>query len=139
MSEELSTLNENITILSIFSSGVFYLSVYKKGESDPIRKGSWFVNQYRDLLKGLLEDYFDKRIPPQILGQTLSDNGLIEEIIHYIAPNSFNCPGGPSLDHSREEFIYWIKSKISNPKFSYFNDRLDYILKTHLERKQEGF
>jgi hypothetical protein len=141
MSEELSTICEDITIHSMASGGEHHLSVYKKGEGK-MADGSWPMDEYRILIKTLWETYLENGERPKLLGQTLSDDGFVTETLHYIAPGVFSCPDGPMLDDSRESLLYWLKAEAKNiglrigkEEASYLNRELEAILQTHLERK----
>ncbi|HJX50517.1 MAG TPA: hypothetical protein VJ438_03575 [Candidatus Nanoarchaeia archaeon] len=141
MSEELSTIRDDITIHSMASSGKYHLSVYEKGKGK-IAENSWPMDEYGGLIRTLWANYLKTGEKPKLLGQTLSDEGFVEETLHYIAPGVFSCPDGPRLDDSREYFLYWLKAEASNiglrigeQEFSYLNRALEAILQTHLERK----
>ena len=108
MSEELSTTDKDVTIHSLATGESYHLTFYRNRKK--ISENSWSVNEYGILIKKMWEDYLKKEEKPVILGQTLSDEGFVEETLHYIAPNSFSAPNGPVLDHSHESFLYWLKS-----------------------------
>jgi len=142
MSEELSTICEDITIHSMASSGKYHLSVYKKDEGK-IAENSWSMDEYGGLIRTLWENYLKTEEKPKLLGQTLNNEGFITETLHYIAPGVFFCPDGPRLDGSRESFLYWLKAearnirlRIGEQEFSYLDRELEAILKKHLERRE---
>lgn len=142
MSEELTTIHKDVIIASSAHSGEYHLSAIKKGEGI-IKKGSWSMETYLSLVRKLWEDYLNKDIKPQVLEQTLSDEGFVNETRHCIAPNSWYPPStaGP-LSLEKESFAYWLKSqsqkiqtKITPEAFNYLNRELDAIINLNIERK----
>ncbi|MCK4670501.1 MAG: hypothetical protein KAT43_04820 [Nanoarchaeota archaeon] len=143
MSKFLSTLDGKVTIKSCADWEGFGLSVLheEKGKID-YKEFSW--HEYGILLRQAWEEYITKGQKPELAGHTLSDDGLVTETLHYIAPNSFTHPAGPTLPSDQESFIYWLKSQsprisqiINEQAFDFLDSELDVILRMNLERKDK--
>jgi len=141
MSEQLSTIDDKISIRSFADYEGFGLSVIHKdkGKID-YKEFSW--EDYEVLLRGLWEGYLTQGQKPEVAGQILSDDGLVVETLHFIAPSSFHGPCGNKLKPNQESFIYWLKSqypaiseRIERDAFQYLDSELDCILQRNLERK----
>lgn len=146
MSEHISVLDEGKVITSLASGGRYHLSIHDK-EGAPthfLLMGSdqeYGYEEYCGVLKDLWNKYTSTGEKPKILGQTLSDEGLITETLHCIAPVAW---GGESpLPPYRESFAYWLKSKspeirarIGEKEFDGLNRNLESILQHHLRSKQ---
>ena len=149
MSESISTI-EGKGITSFASNGKFYLSAHDENNAPShflfMVAGSqkeYTYQEYGILLKTLWENYLNKREKPKLLELTLTDAGLINETLHYIAPGSFWGRG--SLDDEHESFLYWLKSQdgkirviVSNEDFVYFERNLEDYIQAHLIRKKGG-
>lgn len=141
MSEQLSTLDDNVYIRSFADKEGFGLSVIHQDRGKiGYEEFSW--EDYGVLLMGLWEGYLTRGKKPEVAGQTLSDNGLVIETLHFIAPSSFSGPLGATLRPNQESFLYWLKSQYSHISatidkevFRYLDMELDSILRINLERK----
>ncbi len=138
MSEEISTLERDVIIRSIFHNGNFHISAYRKGEE--VAKGSWTSGEYGALLKSMWESYINTKEKPKLLGQRLADDGLVAETLRYVAPSSFYKPEN-YLDEERGSFARWlesksdeISSKISRVSFDYLYSELSSILRINSSR-----
>lgn len=144
MSEHLLTLDEKVFIRSFADREGFGLSVIHKDRGKlAYEERSW--EEYGPLLKQLWENYIKNGQKPQLIGYMLSDDGLVTETLHYIAPGSFSDPLGALLQLEQESFIYWLNSKkpnisarIDSEAFRYLDRELDSILQIHLERKERN-
>jgi hypothetical protein len=149
MSQEISTIEGKI-ITSFALDGKFYLSAHTK-DKVPTHflfmmansQKEYAYQEYGTLLKNLWENYLNKGEKPKLLELTLTDNGLIDETLHYIAPGGF-WGRGP-LDESHKSFLDWlnsqrekIRARINNEDFMYLESNLDNFIQQHLYRKRGG-
>ncbi|MBW2966221.1 hypothetical protein KY342_03910 [Candidatus Woesearchaeota archaeon] len=142
MSKEISTLVKDIVINSLAKDGKYRLRVVQDGRVTAYNTLSY--KEYGKLLKDLWDNYINKGEKPQLLEQNLPDTSLVDETLHFIAPDSFFWPDGLPLEDYRESFIYWIKSNydkirssINDESFKSLDCFIDGILKMHLARKQK--
>jgi len=140
MSEELDTIREGVTIGSIATRESYNLTVYEPGKG-AIRSDSFPNADYEVLMKGLWEKYLGQGEKPELVGETLTDQGFVWETLHIIAPGVFFGPGGPPLTKNQESFVYWLKGKMPDieetlepEQARYLSTNLDQVLHTHLER-----
>lgn len=141
MSEQISTLDDKVCIRSFVDREGFGLSIMHKDRGKiGYEEFSW--EDYEVLLRGLWDGYLTSGQKPRVAGQTLSDNGLVTETLHFIAPGSFSDPLGSTLRPNQESFIYWLKlqysrilTTIDKEAFQYLDRELDSILRINLERK----
>ncbi len=144
MVEELTTLDEDIELTSICGNGTYEIRAFKNGQGE-VARNKWYYTQYLVIFKSLWENYLTQREKPKLLGYTLTDQGLVDETLHLLAPNGFFFPDNKSpLLKEREEFVYWLKAHsekitgiIDKEEFNRFDRELESILRINLERKQK--
>jgi hypothetical protein len=146
MSEHISVLDEGKVITSHAMGGKYHLAVHDKdGAPDHfIFMGcdqEYGYEEYCGVLKKLWGDYVSKGEKPKLLGLTLSDDGLVIETLHCLAPAAWDYSS--PIPHYRESFVYWLKSKspeirarIGKNEFDHLDGNLESILRSHIESKQ---
>ena len=147
MSAYIELLHKDKVITSLAAGGTYNIAVHRK-ETVPAHflfmgaDKSYTYEQYCDVLKKLWEDYITAGKKPKLLRLTLSDDGLVTETLHCIAPGAWTASGAPPLAQYRETFAYWLKSniskirsKIGQEQFASLNKSLEWILQTHIARK----
>ena len=147
MSEHISVLDEGKVITSLAFRRKYHLAVHDKNNAPDhfLFMGSdqeYGYEEYCDVLKKLWGDYISKGEKPKLLGLTLSDNGLITETLHCIAPGAWDYSS--PLPQYRESFAYWLKSKspeirarIGENEFNDLDRNLESILQSHIRSKQK--
>ncbi len=145
MSEDIQTINDDIIVDSLASNGKYHLSSFKKGVG-MLKEISYPYEEYGILIRKLWEDLLERNIKPQLLEQTLTDDGFGIETLHYIAPNSFYFPTDDFiLDWGRESLTYWLKLQSPNIKklfspalFRGFDRSLNEIIRINITRKEKA-
>lgn len=149
MSEHIKTLDETKVITSLAARGKYHLAVYDRDKAPEhfLFMGSdksYKFEEYCDLLGGLWDEYIIRAERPKLLGIEISDEGLITETRHCLAPNSWWPPPGDGapLTAYRESLLYWLQSqapqiqaRIGNLASKRLKEELEDILRVHLERK----
>lgn len=150
MSEHISLLHKDKVITSLAADGAYRIAVHNKATA-PMHflfmgaDKSYTYEQYCDVLQGLWEQYLAAGKRPKLLRLALSDDGLVTETLHCIAPTAWYGPPSQPLPPYREKFAYWLKSKIKKIKkrineedFDYLNLNLETILRIHLSQKNQN-
>jgi hypothetical protein len=150
MSEKIPVREEGKIITSLAADGNYYLAVHNKDNAPNhfLFMGcdkEYTFEEYCSLMQHLWDDYISKGKKPQLLGLTLTEEGLLLETLHCIAPLSWTGPGAEALPAYREKFAYWLKSRIGeiNARLGKENARcfdqsLESILQTHIARKRRA-
>ena len=147
MSEYIELLHKDKVITSLAAGGTYNIAIHNKATAPAhfLFMGadkSYTYEKYCDVLKKLWEDYITAGKRPKLLRLALSDDGLVTETLHCVAPGAWTAPGAPPLAPYRESFAYWLKSniskiraKIGKEQFTSLNQSLEWILQTHIARK----
>jgi hypothetical protein len=151
MSEEIDTLEENVKINSFCSGEKYFLRIIDKNKKQNGQSHFLFtildqdkelnVREYGDLLKDLWVNYLEKGERPSLLGHKLSDDGFINETMHYLMPGPKRDDSGPVLSEDRSKLIYWLLLQNTGKIFDredhiYFVMSINSILEENIKRKR---